>query len=103
MIEAAFQETIIDAAHVFGFRVAHFRPAKTEKGWRTPVSADGAGWPDLVLAKKGRLIFVEVKSDTGKLSLEQTAWKVLLEMTGQGEYYIWKPSDWDSIEAILRK
>lgn len=105
--ESDLQQTIIDAAHLFGWRAAHFRTVRIARAngqvyYATPVQADGAGWPDLVLAKPGRLLFVEVKSDKGKLSPEQTAWKVLLEMTGQGEVYTWRPSQWDEIEAVLR-
>ena len=62
MTEAQFQSAIVELARLLGYRVAHFRAAKTAHGWRTPVAADGAGWPDLTLAKPGRLLFVECKS-----------------------------------------
>jgi hypothetical protein len=46
----------------YGWRAAHFRPARTAKGWRTPVAADGAGFPDLVLVRRTRIVAAELKS-----------------------------------------
>jgi hypothetical protein len=46
--ERDFQAAVLEAARVFGWHVAHFRPARTAHGWRTPVAADGAGFPDIV-------------------------------------------------------
>ena len=92
MTEDDLQTAIISAAHVYGYRVAHFRPALTTKGWRTPVSADGKGFFDLVLAKPHRLIVVECKSEKGKLSPEQEAWRDAV--WGACEAYTWRPIDW---------
>lgn len=106
--EAEFMSWVIDCAHVHGWLVAHFRPAKTERGWRTAVSADGAGFPDLVMVKQGEpgtlnsILFVELKSDKGKLSKEQEKWKSLLEYVYGGTYFTWRPSDREKIEEILR-
>ena len=50
--EKTFQRQVIDLLHLFGYRVAHFMPAMNAKGqWRTPVSADGKGFPDLVAVR----------------------------------------------------
>ena len=70
MTETELQAAVIEVAHLFGWRCAHFRPAMTKHGWRTPVAADGAGWPDLLLCRE-RTIAVELKSAKGRLSLEQ--------------------------------
>src|SRR6202042_1235579 len=72
--EAELQHGVIELARLLGYRVAHFRPALTTKGWRTPVEADGKGFPDLVLARPGRLIFAELKTNTGRATLEQGEW-----------------------------
>src|SRR5205823_4705076 len=61
--EAALQTQVIQLGHLYRWRIAHFRPALTAQGWRTPVEADGAGFPDLVLTRSPELIIAELKSD----------------------------------------
>lgn len=95
--EAQFATWVIALARTRGWRVAHFRPARTEKGWRTPVAADGAGFPDLVLARRGEVLFAELKSNTGRLSKAQQDWDEALPAL-----YIWRPSRRAVIEEILR-
>lgn len=103
MIEADLQNGVIELARLLGYRVAHFRPALTTKGWRTPVEADGKGFPDLVLARPGRLIFAELKGDTGRPTLEQGEWLSALAAAG-AELYVWRPHHWrdGQIERQLR-
>jgi hypothetical protein len=103
MTEAELQDAVIEMAHLFGWRVAHFRPARTANGWRTPVAADGAGWPDLTLVRE-RIFFAELKSDRGTMHREQLDWLVALGKAG-AEHHVWRPSEWNSgeIEAVLRR
>jgi hypothetical protein len=103
MIEQELQDAVIELSRLLGWRVAHFRPAKTANGWRTPVEADGKGFPDLVLVRGGRLIFAELKSATGKLSDEQEIWVSELRLS-EAETYVWEPSRWldGTIERVLR-
>ncbi|MGH7642835.1 MAG: hypothetical protein ACRENX_07470 [Candidatus Dormibacteria bacterium] len=35
--EADLLRTVLAVAHLYGYRAAHFRPALTRHGWRTPV------------------------------------------------------------------
>jgi hypothetical protein len=91
---------VIELAHLFGWRVAHFRPCKTGRGWRTPVQADGAGFPDLVLVGRGRVIVAELKRETGRATPDQLAW--LAAFTDAGvESVVWTPSCFDAIAAEL--
>ena len=91
-----------------GWRVAHFRPARVLKGgeetWRTAVEGDGAGFPDLVLARNGRIIIAELKSDRGTVSDEQQKW---LDAFGESDrrvtVTVWRPRDWATIERMLRR
>lgn len=103
MTEAELQTGVIELARLLGYRVAHFRPAKTEQGWRTPVQADGKGFPDLVLVGRGRVLFVELKSDKGIKSPDQEAWQSSLDDAG-ALVFTWRPSMWSSgaIEQVLR-
>ena len=102
MTEREFQAHVVFVARVLGYRVAHFRPAWTEKGWRTPVQGDGKGFPDLVLCAPGRLVFVELKVGRNKLSLDQTDWLEALREAG-AEVHVWTDKDWHAgvVEAEL--
>ncbi len=63
------------------------------------------GFPDLVLVRLTRLIFAEIKSEKGVSSPAQLAWLEDLRGATRGwtfEVYLWRPSDWDRIEEILR-
>jgi hypothetical protein len=102
--EAELLEAVVELAHLRGWRVAHFRPARTEKGWRTAVSADGKGFPDLVLARTGEILFVELKSAKGRVSREQQEWLVRLDIGRSTFAGVWRPVDWTAgvIDGALR-
>ena len=108
MTEAQLQASVIELAQLLGWRVAHFRPARTEAGWRTAVAGDGKGFPDLLLTKRGYLLFAELKSARGRLSPEQEEWLADLALVGHGigpvRALVWTPADWKSgaIENALR-
>mgnify|MGYP001585176942 CR=1 FL=1 len=95
MGEAGLQAAVIDLAHLLGWRIFHARPAQNSRGdWRTAVSADGAGFPDLVMARKGVVIFAELKSEKGRLSPAQEAWLAALAWNGNCRSFVWRPADW---------
>lgn len=103
MTERELQAWIVGTARLLGWRVAHFRPARTEKGWRTAGAYDAQGWPDLCLVRD-RIVFAEVKLKRGRLSLEQEVWLDVLREAGQ-EVYVWRESDWTAgaVEDVLRR
>lgn len=103
MREAELQDAIIDAARLGGWKVAHFGAARTEQGWRTPVRADGAGWPDLMLAKPGApLLAWELKSERGKATDAQLEWLELLGATERCRPTLVRPTDLDwAINELL--
>ena len=110
--ERDFLATVVEYAQLKGWRVAHFRPGMTSRidksgkpVWVTPVQADGKGFPDLVLARDGQLLFIEAKSEKGKLSKDQQKWfwelsKVAYSSPRVGGH-LWRPSDWSNIETML--
>jgi hypothetical protein len=105
MTETEFLRQVLELAAMLGWSAAHFRPALTSRGWRTPVQGNlGAGFPDLVLAHPGRhrLLFVELKSDAGKVSAEQAAVLALLEEAG-APCRVWRPRDFDDLAAELAR
>ncbi len=91
MSEEDLLREVIGMAHAYGWLVAHFRAAKTEKGWRTPVQADGRGFFDLVLMRD-RVLFVELKSTRGGSDDDQKEWMQTALRAG-AECYLWRPSD----------
>ncbi len=104
MTEKELMRGVMDVARLLGYRTAHFRPAQTNHGWRTPVAGDGAGWPDLAIVGHGRCLFIELKVGRNTLSPEQTAWLEALRAAAQ-EAYVWTNRDWEDgiVEAVLRR
>ena len=80
------------------------------RGWKTYHTYDSrrsaSGFLDLVMARKGRCIFAELKSAKGMVTPEQNDW--FLALAGKPnqavETYLWRPAEWfdGSIEEILR-
>ena len=89
--------------HLYGWAVAHFRKARTSKGWITAVGADGKGWPDLFLChpERGIAIARELKVPPNNITPEQQAWLRVLNATGV-DARVWTPNDWAAIEHTLR-
>ena len=93
MTEAQFQSRVIRLAKSLGWRVAHFRAVKVRDRFMTPVAADGAGFPDLVLARDGLVIHRELKTDKGRQSPKQREWANAMG----ANYSVWRPRDWERI------
>jgi hypothetical protein len=92
--EKEFARQVTDLARILGW--THYR---TWISVRSP-----SGFPDLILAKPGRpLVLAELKSERGRLSPAQRAWLELLRQVPGVEIHIWKPSDWESIVAVLSR
>lgn len=105
LTEAAFLRQVLELAALLGWHGAHFRAALTARGWRTPVQGSiGAGFVDVVLvsAARRRVLFVELKSDTGRPSPDQVFVGELLVAAG-AEYRLWRPRDWDAIVEDLSR
>jgi hypothetical protein len=99
--ERSFTDQVLELAGLRGWRRAHFRPAQTVAGWRTPVQADGAGFPDLILLRDAQIVIAELKSRRGKLGPEQLDWLEAWRHTG-ARVFVWRPDDWDDIVRVLR-
>jgi hypothetical protein len=89
MSEGDLQASVVDVARRMGGLVYH-----THDSRRSP-----AGFPDLVITfpRTGSLIFVELKSSTGRLRPEQAQWLEALqrgERLGLREVHLWTPADW---------
>jgi hypothetical protein len=110
--EAELQQAIVDAAGLFGWLAYHTHDSRHS----------AAGFPDLVLVKPPRLIFAELKTETGRPSPAQLTWAQALssvaEQVDEGDFpairgsayrpsievYLWRPADWrdGTVERVLR-
>ena len=100
--EAGFTMAVIALAKLHGWRTAHFRPARTKDGgWRTAVSGDGAGFPDLILVRGTRIIAAELKVGKGKLTQAQSDWLSDLGRVPGMTTCVWRPADWCEIVEWL--
>jgi hypothetical protein len=93
--------------------VHHDRPARRAgNNWATAIQGH-AGFPDLVLARAGVVLFRELKGydkngRMGRLSSEQRDWATqltqpddeLVERAGW-QFDVWTPDDWPLIVATL--
>lgn len=74
MTEEQLVSAIMDLAALSGWKVVHYRPARSAKGWRTPL-AGHAGAPDIIAVHPVRgVLMIEAKSDKGRLREEQQEW-----------------------------
>jgi hypothetical protein len=101
MSEATLQQNVEQMMGVFGWLSYHTHDSRRSN----------AGFPDLVAVRGHRLIFAELKAETGKYRPGQQEWldalrRVQLEdFDGDlPEVYTWRPSNWlkREIEAVLR-
>ncbi len=89
--EAEFSRLVAELARLGGWRSYHVFDSRRS----------AHGYPDWTLAKPGRLIFAELKTETGKVLLKQQAWLDLLATVPGVEAYLWRPSQLDEIAETL--
>lgn len=89
--EAEWQRTVVEYAERRGWLTFHDHDSRR----------DNAGFPDLVLVRRGRVVFAELKRQRGTMRREQETWLAALVVCAV-EVYVWRPSDWDSVEELLR-
>ena len=99
--EEDFTTQVVELCQTLGWLVTHSRPARTSKGWVTPIQGH-AGFPDLVMTRGERVLFAELKSEKGKLTANQEAWLNGLRLSKDVEVFVWFPHDWDQIAEVLR-
>ena len=89
--ESDFQATIIQMAELYRWLVYHTHDSRRS----------APGFPDLTMVRRGHLIFAELKTEKGPTSAAQKRWLAELQMA-HPHVYLWRPSDWSEIEAVLR-
>ena len=89
--EADFQRYITDLLDLGDWRWYHTHDARRS----------AKGFPDLVAVRLSRLVFIEVKTERGRVRPEQTTWLDDLRLSGRCECYLWRPSDSDEARRII--
>lgn len=94
MTEAELQQLLTDAAEMHGWLVFHDNDSRRNV----------AGFPDLVLVhgRHGRVLFLELKSETGRVRPEQHVWMDALSRTHTVSSAIIRPQHVDQVIAYLK-
>lgn len=96
--EKQFMDAVIQWAELNGWLVYHTYDSRHSQ----------KGFPDLVMVRKGVLVFAELKasSDVG-VTPEQHVWLQELAAVGHPDHrihaYVWRPEDWPEVEAVLKR
>lgn len=91
MNESDFQRRVIDTARRNGWLVYHPLPAMNRRGrYTTPMVGD-PGFPDLVIARPGRVMFRELKVDGRYPAPAQRIWLRALP-----DARVWRPRDFET-------
>lgn len=108
--EAAFQRQVLNLAEFYGWRSYHTHDSRRSQ----------PGFPDLVLVRDTELIFAELKTEKGRVRPEQRDWLISLQVVSSAvevavapdghldgapcvDVYLWRPSDFDQINARLAR
>lgn len=89
--EARFQAEIERMAKAAGWLHYHTHDSRRSQ----------AGYPDLTLVRGRKLLFRELKTETGRVTPEQRRWLEALEAAGQ-DAGVWRPRDWPAIREVLQ-
>lgn len=114
--EAAFQQQVVNLAAYYGWRTYHTHDSRRSN----------PGFPDLVLVRPPELLFVELKTDKGRVRYQQQDWLDDLATVGQAvaravaavhaldeepkadqlpavEAHLWRPQDFDALHTRLAR
>jgi hypothetical protein len=89
--EAEFSANVLRLAKLKGWRLTYH----THRSDRSE-----PGFPDWVLVRPPRLLFLELKRERGKATPVQETWLAALAACGV-EARLFRPSDWPQIERTL--
>lgn len=91
LTEKQFLQLVKDAARLRGWRVYHTFDSRRSD----------PGFPDLVLLRKGQLLFLELKRTKGKVRPEQQGWIDELNGVISVKALIARPEDWEELHTRL--
>lgn len=88
--ERQFQRQVVDLAKLLGWRCY----------WTWNSLHSPKGWPDLVLIKRPRVVFLELKGERTPVTDEQRETIAELQACGMTAM-VARPSNWNEIERVL--
>ncbi len=99
-----WQDRVLNHLRENGWLARIIRPARSEKGWRTPIQGD-VGEPDVFAVHPGKLItwWIECKTGRGALSPKQEKWVMALTRCQavnpqHTRMDILRPEDWEDFK-----
>ena len=94
MTEKQLQAAVLKLARLSGWLCYHTFDSRRSQ----------PGFPDLVMVRRSRIVFAELKSERGKPTDSQGEWLNAIDATGKVEVYLWRPKHWTdgTIEEQLR-
>ena len=92
LTEKDFMQNVLDLARLTGWRCYHTHDSRRSE----------AGFPDLCLARRGRLVFAELKTASGRVTDAQRQWLGALSACPGLEVHVWRPADWPAVREVLR-
>jgi hypothetical protein len=101
MPERVWLSEVVALAKAYGWLVYHALPAQNSRGrWATHQMGD-TGFPDLMMVHiRHGALFVELKTNKGRLTQQQQMWLDTLHTAGQ-ETDVWRPKDRHRIKLRL--
>ena len=91
LTEKEWQEQVVALARTVGWKVFHTYDSRRSN----------PGLPDLILVRD-RVVFAELKRESGRLSAAQDEWQARLRRAG-AEHYVWRPRDLETVGAVLSR
>lgn len=91
MPESQLQERIIESATIGGWM--HYHTHDSRRSDR--------GWPDLVLVRGRRMLVLELKRRTGRVSVHQQRWIDALQQVDTLDVRVVRPDDLDALRDEL--
>jgi len=89
--EEEFQAAVEDLARRNGWLVYHTRDSRKSK----------EGFPDVVALRAGRQVVAELKVGDNRPTAAQETWLEAWRLVPGAEVFVWRPTDWTTIEATL--
>jgi hypothetical protein len=102
-----------------GWTCAHFgnsvKYVRKGDSYMTIPDKNATGFPDIVATRLGQLLFIELKSEKGRIRDEQALWLADLRLVEQQmqeanrvpdivQVYVWRPVDWEdgTIQGVAK-